>query len=277
MAKPVTLPLWATDTTNTTIGAVENGQTVKLEPSTGVKQQGWIAGEEAPARWMNWLLNNIYTWAVYLDGLATDAQFLANDFNFTGDNSFTGTSLFLGYTEVPGMVSNGNVAINGTLFINTGTLQLNAGDGVFGSAKTRTKMAPLQQSLYWNRDENGEAGCIINGGGTGIELPMPGGATLTDVKVSCFQGTTAATPMNAQVFLHAPNGSSPNTRTAQGSVAACATGAGNYELDPSFTPFVVADGNRAFVRIYAADTASTQPSIVLRVSYTYTETRATGT
>ncbi len=55
MAKPATLPSWATD----------GGTTIEPEP--GEKAQGFQAGARAPARKMNWILHWLYRWAAYLD------------------------------------------------------------------------------------------------------------------------------------------------------------------------------------------------------------------
>jgi len=52
--QPTKLPQWATNASTT------------VEPSAGEKGTGWQAGYKPPARKMNWLLNNIYTWTQYL-------------------------------------------------------------------------------------------------------------------------------------------------------------------------------------------------------------------
>ena len=36
-------------------------------PSAGKKAEGWIHGKRAPARWMNWWMNAIYTWIAWFD------------------------------------------------------------------------------------------------------------------------------------------------------------------------------------------------------------------
>lgn len=89
MAKPVTLPSWATDT-NFSSGA-ESGSSVKLEPSAGVKAQGWIPGNSLPARWLNWWANLVYSWIAYVDGLSTDAQFLGTLWVWTQAHVWNGS------------------------------------------------------------------------------------------------------------------------------------------------------------------------------------------
>lgn len=89
MAKPVTLPTWATDA-NLSSGT-ESGSSTKLEPSAGVKAQGFVPGAAAPARHYNWLLNLIYEWVAYLNGLATDAQFLGTVWSWTNRHIWSGS------------------------------------------------------------------------------------------------------------------------------------------------------------------------------------------
>lgn len=53
--KPTTLPEWATDVGTT------------VEPAAGQKAAGFAVSTRPPARWVNWLLNNLYTWMQYLN------------------------------------------------------------------------------------------------------------------------------------------------------------------------------------------------------------------
>jgi hypothetical protein len=53
--KPTTLPKWATDAGTT------------VEPAAGQKAAGFVVSTRPPARWANWLLNNLYTWMQYLN------------------------------------------------------------------------------------------------------------------------------------------------------------------------------------------------------------------
>jgi hypothetical protein len=78
---PAGLPRWATDSG------------VTLEPSEGQKDSGWTAGKKPPARWMNWIQNLNYGWAVN-SGAAT----LSNWFEGTK----TGTATLYGVIYHPG-------------------------------------------------------------------------------------------------------------------------------------------------------------------------------
>jgi hypothetical protein len=92
MARPTgTLPTFATDTNFT--GGGENGLAVKAEPAGAVLAQGHRSDLAWAARYENWWKNKVGAFISYLNGLATDAEFLANDFAWTGDHTFVaGTS-----------------------------------------------------------------------------------------------------------------------------------------------------------------------------------------
>jgi len=62
MAKPTSLPRWATD-----VGAMIT------EPTEGKKDSGWAPLEKPPAQYFNWWQKVVYLWAVYLDGLTNEA------------------------------------------------------------------------------------------------------------------------------------------------------------------------------------------------------------
>lgn len=68
--KPTVLPRWA-----------DVGGDI-VEPSSGKKDIGWVAGERPAAEYFNWLLNVNYLWAEYL-----------SDGAFTGDFSFDSISI----------------------------------------------------------------------------------------------------------------------------------------------------------------------------------------
>lgn len=64
MAKPATVPLWATDATLTS--GLLSGSAVISEPTLGYKQQGNVPGRIIPARFFNWWQNLVYQWILYL-------------------------------------------------------------------------------------------------------------------------------------------------------------------------------------------------------------------
>lgn len=263
--KPTNTAVWATDTTNTTVGAVENGQTVKLEPSTGVKQQGWIAGEEAPARWMNWWKNTVHTWVLYLDDLHNSTEFLNKAYAWVGAHSFASP----------------------TVFTNTTTM---SNDGVFSAAKTRTKYA----TLVGQGDNSGNTWVLSSHAGNGpqlittldtqpfawIHLPMPEGATLQSVRVTYRQGATGrTTAASAGVYLLTTSDANDNSASLQGSADSHSNAALYDDILPTFTAFTPSSAQFAAVQVIASQGTVSGGSYdtIIKVKYTYTETRATGT
>jgi hypothetical protein len=206
MAKPVTLPVWGTDTNLAT--GTESGQTVKLEPSLGVKQQGFVPGKYAPARWYNWLLNLIYTWVVYLDGLATDAQFLASNFAFTGANTHAGAETFNGTVECNStiqmdgaatanstLVVAGATTLNGAALCNAGLSLGGANEAVFisapvaewrfvGLAHAVTDVAEPATSVYSRNVLTGITfrGAAGNSGAVQLPLSLPYGTSFDSLR-----------------------------------------------------------------------------------------------
>lgn len=87
MAKPATPFTWATDT-NYTHGP-DVGTPTKVAPSSGVRAEGFVAKTAAVPQFQNELFSEIAAWLAYVNGLPTDAQFLASTFAFTGQQTQT--------------------------------------------------------------------------------------------------------------------------------------------------------------------------------------------
>lgn len=64
MARPSTLPEWATST-NYDSGP-DTGQATRLEPTSGEKANGWWRGLGVPARKLNWLFGLLCDWVGYV-------------------------------------------------------------------------------------------------------------------------------------------------------------------------------------------------------------------
>lgn len=65
MAQPGSVPRWAS--------TVTADPTRVVEPTSGKKDVGYASQERPTAQHINWLLNNIYLWVLYLQGLAGEA------------------------------------------------------------------------------------------------------------------------------------------------------------------------------------------------------------
>lgn len=74
MPQPSSTPEWASTGTRVT-------------PATAKQQQGWITGEKAPAQWLNWWMNLVYLWVVYLKNLTGEVLTWTakQTFNVDGD------------------------------------------------------------------------------------------------------------------------------------------------------------------------------------------------
>ena len=154
--KPTTLPTWATT----------GGTTV--EPSAGQKAAGFAVSTRPPARWVNWLLNNLYTWMQYLDAPV-------------GTGAGPGLAGTGGSTSGPGLAGTGG-APNGKGLQGTGT---GTGDGVNGTGGT-TSGAGVAGT---GGATNGPGG-YLRGTGSGKGVDAAGGAT--DGSIGVF-GTSVAT------------------------------------------------------------------------------------
>jgi hypothetical protein len=81
MPKPTNLASWGISSTI-------------VEPTTPQKDAGWSVGQKPPAQWMNWWMNIIYTWVLYLDGIEGYAH------TWTLTNTFSLEAVFSGGVDV---------------------------------------------------------------------------------------------------------------------------------------------------------------------------------
>jgi hypothetical protein len=113
MAKPSTLPEWASDT-NFSSGT-KSGTVTKLEPALAYKKQGWVPSLQWFGQYANWLLNLVYQWCAYLDNLHGEADFLNKAYAWVGSHSFTpATATAAGLTSTGNTSGAGIVATGGT-------------------------------------------------------------------------------------------------------------------------------------------------------------------
>ena len=86
MAKPLSTTTFSTDT-NFSSGT-ETGTPTKVDPGAGYRAQGFVPGNRFIGPYLNYVLNLLCQWIVYLDGITSDAQFLGSTFNWTGPHTF---------------------------------------------------------------------------------------------------------------------------------------------------------------------------------------------
>ncbi len=116
--KPTSLPRWATDANRT------------LEPTAGEKGTGWVLGERAPARHMNWLQNLAHLWfkwideRVFIDQVHSSVvvstpittlgqQFFDESYTIPANTMRVGTTIRVrGYVNITSAAGGGNVNFN---------------------------------------------------------------------------------------------------------------------------------------------------------------------
>lgn len=170
MAKPDKYPRWA-----------DVGGSI-TEPSSGKKDVGWVVAEKPPAQYFNWLLNLIYLWIVWFDGmfgtesaprtmsLGLSAGFVTDETTSWYRETFTGTDV--GNWK--------NDTVNAWIGF---TLPLNAGCSVkevrvYGKASSS---GTLKASLHHN---------AVNLGGPSITLTDYGDPEAGTGSVTSITGTT---------------------------------------------------------------------------------------
>lgn len=69
MPKPASLPVWATDANFAAPGKPWDGTPTKVSISAGRQAAGWAPVDAPPAQHLNWMLNLIYLWLAWLNGI----------------------------------------------------------------------------------------------------------------------------------------------------------------------------------------------------------------
>lgn len=203
MAKPASLPSWATDT-NLASGT-ETGSSVKLEPSAGTKAQGFVPGLGFVGRWVNWWANLVYQWCQYLDTLPTESAFLNAAFNWTGTQNFRGTTRI---DHASNELLYGDGA--GATATRSRVIQINVMGGLSGSDAV--------PSIYARIPEAAGSGYLtfpIDAAPQEALFPLnlPSGSTITRVRAVVTPGVGTGN-MDLILYRHTPNYVSPGSGTA---------------------------------------------------------------
>lgn len=174
-AKPTKTPRWGT-LANRTVEPPENGTL------TTSKDQGFIVATKPPARFVNWLFNNIYTWILWLQDINNQPFTAAGVGAWSRGQEFTPTTanetaaVFTGNGSAAGITSIGGSS-NGT-----GVMAIGQGNG-FGISCTAVGIFPAG---FFENDGpgagvSGQAGPDGNapggeftGGGTGDAIGVQG-------------------------------------------------------------------------------------------------------
>jgi len=186
MAKPSTVATWATDTNIVT--GTEAGTPTKVEPSAGYKAQGLVPGDTFVGPYVNWLWNNLSSWAAYLNNLHGETEFLNKAYTWTAAHVFNA-----GLTTTTAAATTVNATnVNATNFQAQG-----AGEYTYQS-RTTTKLVPISadetlgvnawhwspDGQYWFCNDGSEA--------LSFKIPLPHGATLLEVRLGVIQGSVSS-------------------------------------------------------------------------------------
>lgn len=250
MAKPVTNPVWATDT-NFSSGP-KAGSPTKVEPSTGAKQQGDVPGQQYRGERHNWWMNLVYQWILYLAGLASDSEFLNETFVWTGSHRWNGALLF-------------------------------TNDATYVTPKITVKYLDLSQGVI-NADSKGVFvestgwSFVDPTGEVNVPLELPSGAVITGVEGN---GSNDGTPGTIVIRLQrvTPNPTAGAANTV-GSPVDILNNSGSTNVllgNLALTAAVDNTASRLILKLMAGtgDGASGRGSMRW-VRITYTESRATG-
>ncbi len=236
MSKPTETLEWATDATQTS--GPESGQPPRAEPADGYMHQGWIAGLEAPARYMNHALGLLGDWSAYLDNLPHEEDFLGEDFEWTGEHTFNEPTTFEGLATfndgvyIPsGITTNGLLTTNG-IGLGGITDEVSYADGAgVATPRARLTMLPLPAGV-----ESGNAGgvvsaCLASSSSASYwtwpstsgqvtfplsVLMLPRGAGLLSVRVGVSNQSGGTASMTVSWFGKLPNKTTPSLSTASG-------------------------------------------------------------
>jgi len=233
LAKPLSTTTWATDATITTSpDATENGATPVVDPGAGYRGQGFVPGLPFVGTYVNYVLNLLCQWIVYLNGITTDAQFLASLFAWTGTHTFTPST-----AATNGITATGNTTGAGGRFTGGGS-----GHGVHGtSAGSHGGVFSTSASGYYGVNCIGWGpghGCVGTGGATGAGSVGIGGATSGAGILGLGDG--GAVPIMGKQGVHGVGGTDNPGVVGQGGVGS--NGTGGEFTGGSAAPGVIGQG-----------------------------------
>ncbi len=271
MTKPAAPVEWATDATQTS--GPESGQPPRAAPSAGYMEQGWIAGDEAPARYMNHVLGVLGDWSAYLDNLPNETDFTDENFTWGGAHTHDGNFTVLTGNDIQ---LDGDVYINGALSVTAIEVDLSGlyvgnnigvngevvySDGVGTStSRPRTVMIPLAcGQLSANITGVVTATLVVTSAPSywywpatsgQITFPLsllglPRGSELTSIRVGVSNQSGGSASMSCVVMGKAANKTTPSASTAAGvmsgggSVSIPTLGDHVFTLLPLFTPLTI--------------------------------------
>ena len=202
MAKPTYYPEWATTDTTLPVAGTSN----KSRPKESLRTIGWDKSQIPAAEELNWQLDNVYDWVVYLDTINTTNK----TFTLTGD--VTGSTTYSnegGFTVITTVADNSHSHVSDNITDATAEATVNtvAKRDSTGSTKFNRICATggdsANPSFYFSENSNdtgfylqsdGHIGVSSDGiplgyfGDNGIHMPTYGSHTGNSSTVSSISG-----------------------------------------------------------------------------------------
>lgn len=260
MSKPSATVSWSTDTNYAT--GPETGVSTRLEPSGGVKAQGFIPTEEVPARWLNWALGALGDWTAYLNGLPTDPDFVDEDFAWGGEHTFNGLVTFNGGVDFP-TVSNlstlnvsGNARFLSGMYLDGTTNELLYANAAVVTPRARTVLVALEDVAPTTNVGFSDSGVFFSGIEiASIPLRVPRGAVVTGLRYGFSNGSGGTVAVLAELRRRPANKSTGVVTTVTEEQDSWNAGAGTDTVRTmTISPTVTVDNaNSTYSFVMAAD------------------------
>jgi hypothetical protein len=169
MPKPTDLAIWATDT-----NYPSTSDPIKIAPSAGVKAAGWAGDQKPSAQRLNWWMNAVYNWVVWLDAFESTVH------TWTALQTLqAGITVTQSAANTTGVRSTGNGTADGVW----GTGGASDGTGVFGQGGATNGKgvqgtgAGSGAGVTGNGGSSGGRGVVGIGNGTAPGVHGTGGGT----------------------------------------------------------------------------------------------------
>lgn len=248
MAKPASVPTWATD-----VGAI-------ADPGPARTATGFVTGKKAPAKWFNWLFNKQSAWLSYLNNLHAEPEFLNKAYAWTGEHSWAGAVAFDDLTVNNSFTAASGADIEGTIRVQGDVmLASTSGEVMYADAagallpRSRKAMVPLSSGLadaanpplYSHLD--GYWYWPTTSGPLSFPLRLPRGSRLENVTIGAANTISAPRSFVSQVLRRTANKLTPNgsTTTELARDGLDGTVGGNANFFAFITPNVTIDNTAA--------------------------------
>lgn len=190
----------------------------RIEPTAGLKDDGWAVGDQPASQHLNFLLYTVYLWLVWLDGqISTDIA--AQAWAWTGLQTWSSLATFNSGIQVVGASGfDGAVGIVGglqvdNLFIDGGAVDIDATGEItvdeyhFNTVRSRmfTAGSGYDTGADWTKvDDTEVSATVADPSAYIIPIMVESGETIT-VKLKCAHSVATAGSIRAVLYRIAGN------------------------------------------------------------------------